>query len=148
MTRAVLIHIAFIAGVMAVGAFIGTSTVPGDWYSGLQKPFFSPPNWVFGPVWTMVYLLIGWAGARKFLYGGALGLWIAQMALNFVWSPLFFGLHMPGAALLVIALMWITIAVFIQREWARDRLSAVLFVPYLAWVTFASALNAAIVSLN
>jgi benzodiazapine receptor len=148
MMRAVLIHAAFIAGVALIGTVIGTSTVPGDWYAGLVKPWFSPPNWLFGPVWGVLYLMIGWVGARKFLYGGALALWIAQMTLNFIWSPLFFGLHMPAAALLVISLMWITIAVFIQREWARDRLSAALFLPYLAWVTFAGALNAAIVTLN
>lgn len=146
--RSVLIHLAFVVAITAIGAFIGTSTIPGDWYSGLQKPWFSPPNWVFGPAWTVLYVLIGVVGARKFLYGGPLALWIAQMALNFSWSPLFFGLQMPAAALGVISMMWILIAVFIQKEWSRDRLSALMFIPYLAWVTFAFALNAAIVALN
>lgn len=146
--RAVFTHAAFIIAVVAIGAGIGAATVPGAWYAGLVKPSFAPPNWVFGPVWTVLYILIGWVGARKWLYGGALALWIAQMVLNFIWSPLFFGLQMPAAGLLVIALMWILIAVFIQREWPRDRLSAVMFVPYLAWVSVASALNAGIVALN
>ena len=138
----------FILGVVAVGSLIGISTLPGEWYEALKKPNFTPPNWVFGPVWATLYVLIGWVGARKSLYGGAVALWWAQMALNFVWSPVFFALHMPAAALVIIALMWILIAVFIQREWMRDRSSALLFVPYLAWVTLASALNAGIVVLN
>lgn len=146
--RAVLIHAIFIIAVVAIGGGIGFATLPGEWYAGLVKPSFTPPNWVFGPVWTTLYVLIGWVGARKWLYGGALALWVAQMALNFIWSPLFFGLQMPAAALVVIALMWILIAVFIQREWSRDRLSALLFTPYLAWVSLASALNAGIVALN
>lgn len=147
MTKA-LTYAIFIIGVAALGGLIGVSTLPGEWYAGLQKPAFTPPNWVFGPVWTTLYVMIGWVGARKWLYGGAALLWWAQMALNFIWSPVFFGLQMPGVALVIIALMWILIAVFIQREWVRDRLSALLFVPYLAWVTLASALNAGIVVLN
>ncbi|SEM91844.1 TspO and MBR related proteins [Pseudorhodobacter antarcticus] len=148
MTRTVLVHLAFILAVMAAGAFIGTSTIPGEWYAGLNKPFFSPPNWVFGPVWTLIYLMIGWVGARKFLYGGARGLWGAQMVFNFAWSPVFFGLQLAGIALVIIALMWMAIVLFIRREWVADRVSALMFVPYLAWVSFATALNAAIVLLN
>lgn len=147
MNRA-LTYAAFIIGVAFMGGLIGVSTLPGEWYAGLQKPAFTPPNWVFGPVWAVLYVLIGWVGARKWLYGGSVLLWWAQLGLNFIWSPVFFGLHMPEAALVIIALMWILIAVFIRREWQRDRLSARLFVPYLAWVTLASALNTGIVALN
>jgi benzodiazapine receptor len=146
--RAIVTHIILIVGVTVIGAAIGATTQPGPWYAALEKPGFSPPNWMFGAVWTVLYIFIGWVGARKLIYGGPLALWGAQMALNFIWSPVFFGLHMPEAALVVIALMWIVVAVFIQREWSRDRLSSVLFMPYLAWVTVAGALNTAIVVLN
>ena len=143
-----LVYLAFIIGVFAIGGAIGANTVPGEWYAGLAKPWFTPPNWLFGPVWATLYVLIGWVGARKWLYGGQTGLWWAQMVLNFAWSPVFFGLHLPTTALVVIIAMWLVIAGFILREWRNDRLSALLFLPYLAWVSLASALNAAIVTLN
>lgn len=147
MARA-LTYAVFIIGVVAIGSGIGFITLPGEWYAGLAKPWFTPPNWVFGPMWTTLYVLIGWAGARKWLYGGAVRLWWGQMALNFLWSPVFFGAEQPLAALAVIVAMWSLIALFIRREWGSDRLSAVLFLPYLAWVSLATALNAAIVALN
>lgn len=148
MGRNLWVYAAFIIGVVVIGGGIGVSTLPGAWYVGLQKPGFTPPNWLFGPMWTTLYVLIGWVGARKWLYGGAARLWWAQMALNFLWSPVFFGAQQPFAALLVIVAMWAVIAGFILREWRNDRLSAVLFLPYLAWVSLATALNAAIVILN
>jgi tryptophan-rich sensory protein len=146
--RSAVIYLAFVVGVMVLGGGIGVITLPGDWYAGLAKPWFTPPNWAFGPVWTTLYALIGWVGARKWLLGGASRLWWAQMALNFLWSPVFFGLQQPLAALIVIAAMWLVIAAFIAREWHSDRLAAALFLPYLAWVSLATALNAAIVVLN
>lgn len=148
MGRNLWVYAAFIIGVVVIGGGIGVITLPGAWYVGLQKPWFTPPNWLFGPMWTTLYVLIGWVGARKWLYGGAARLWWAQMALNFLWSPVFFGAQQPFAALLVIVAMWAVIAGFILREWRNDRLSAVLFLPYLAWVSLATALNAAIVILN
>lgn len=148
MGRNLWVYAAFIIGVVVIGGGIGVITLPGAWYVGLQKPGFTPPNWLFGPMWTTLYVLIGWVGARKWLYGGAARLWWAQMALNFLWSPVFFGAQQPFAALLVIVAMWAVIAGFILREWRNDRLSAVLFLPYLAWVSLATALNAAIVILN
>jgi translocator protein len=146
--RNLLVYAAFIIGVVVIGGGIGFITLPGEWYVGLAKPWFTPPNWLFGPMWTTLYVLIGWAGARKWLYGGAARLWWVQMALNFLWSPVFFGAQQPFAALLVIVAMWAVIAAFILREWRGDRLSALLFLPYLAWVSLATALNAAIVVLN
>ncbi|MDN5785926.1 TspO/MBR family protein [Pseudorhodobacter sp.] len=141
-------YAAFILGVVAIGSLIGVATLPGEWYAGLNKPGFTPPNWVFGPMWTALYVLIGWAGARKWIYGGAQALWWSQMVLNFLWSPVFFGLNMPVAAVVVIVLTWAAIAAFILREWNSDRTSAALFMPYLAWVTLATALNIGIVVLN
>jgi len=148
MIRTVVTYGVFVAAVVVIGAAIGINTVPGEWYATLVKPWFSPPNWLFGPVWTVLYILIGCVGARKWMYGGAVGLWWGQMALNFLWSPVFFLAHQPFAALLVIVGMWLLIALFIRREWNSDRLSAVMFLPYLAWVSLATALNAAIVVLN
>jgi benzodiazapine receptor len=148
MIRTAITYGVFVAAVVMIGAAIGINTVPGEWYATLVKPWFSPPNWLFGPVWTVLYILIGCVGARKWMYGGAVGLWWGQMALNFLWSPVFFLAHQPFAALLVIVGMWLLIALFIRREWNSDRLSAVMFLPYLAWVSLATALNAAIVVLN
>ncbi|MBL4918062.1 TspO/MBR family protein [Szabonella alba] len=143
-----IIQIAGAVVIVALGALIGTSFTPGAWYEGLTKPFFTPARWVFGPVWSVLYAIIGWVGARKFLYGGARGLWAAQMVVNFLWTPVFFGMQMPLAALAVIAVLWSLILAFILREWRADRISALLFLPYLAWVSLATALNAAIVLLN
>jgi len=141
----------FVAAVLAVGLAIGFLTAPGEWYVSLQKPSFNPPNWVFGPAWTILYLLIGIAGYRIWLAradGTAAKLWFAQMALNFAWSPVFFGLHLTGLALAIIALLLLAIIAFIVAAWRQDRAAALLFVPYAAWVAFATCLNAAIVALN
>jgi benzodiazapine receptor len=145
---AILVHAAFPIGVLAVGALIGSASAPGPWYSSLEKPWFTPPGWVFGPVWTVLYLLIGWVGARKWLSGGHRALWALQMALNFAWSPVFFGLQRPRAALAIIVGLLVTIALFIFGEWRRDPLSARLFLPYAAWVSLATCLNVGIVVLN
>lgn len=144
----VAVHLGMIALVLGVGIAIGTTVRPGDWYGTLNKAWFTPPPAVFGPVWTVLYVLIGIVGARKALYGGAQGLWLLQMAANFAWSPVFFGLQQPLWALPIIGVMWLSILAFIVVEWRRDRISALMFVPYLAWVSVASALNIAIVVLN
>jgi tryptophan-rich sensory protein len=130
------------------GLLIGASFTPGAWYAALQKPWFTPAPWVFGPVWAVLYVLIGWVGGRVFLRGGPVGLWLAQMALNFLWSPVFFGLQRPEAGLAVIAALWLAVAAFVAVAWRRDRVSAVLFLPYLAWVTLAGSVNAGVVALN
>lgn len=146
--RKVVVHLAAILIVFAVGTGLGVTFRPGSWYEALEKPWFTPPGWVFGPVWTVLYVMIGWAGARKLLYGGQRALWVGQMALNWSWSAVFFGLHLPIGGLLVILAMLAFILAFIVREWQADRLSAMLFLPYAAWVTLASAVNAGVVWLN
>jgi benzodiazapine receptor len=141
----------FLLLVMGGGIAIGTLTAPGDWYANLAKPPFNPPNWIFGPVWSVLYLIIAWVGWRLWQRGerGTLmKLWFAQMGLNFLWSPAFFALQMPALALVIILCLVLTLVLFIQTAWRPDRTSALLFVPYLAWVGFASVLNAAIVYLN
>ena len=132
------------------GLVIGFVTRPGEWYEMLQKPLFQPPSWLFAPVWTTLYILIGIAGWRVWRAGlpRAQALWWGQLALNFAWSPLFFAAHLIAPALAVIITLLLVILAFIARTWPRDRLSAVLFLPYAAWVGFASALNGAIWALN
>jgi translocator protein len=145
-------YVIFIALVLGIGIAIGFYNLPGIWYQSLAKPPFNPPNWVFGPAWSILYVLIGIAGARTWLRepGASAGmrLWVGQMLLNFLWSPVFFGLQLPKAALPIIVLMLVLILAFIRNRWSRDRLAALSFVPYAAWVGFASLLNASIVYLN
>lgn len=141
----------FILVVVGGGSLIGASNVPGEWYAGLAKPSFNPPNWIFAPVWTLLYVLIAVAGWRiwsRTRTGGAMTAWWLQLGLNFIWSPVFFTLHNTGAALVVIVALLSTILVFIALTFDRDRLASLLFVPYAAWVAFATLLNASIWWLN
>ncbi|MBV9557203.1 MAG: tryptophan-rich sensory protein [Pseudolabrys sp.] len=148
--KRLLIPIAFIAGVVGIGMLIGSTTRPDGWYAALAKPSFNPPNWVFAPVWSLLYVLIAIAGARTFERGPArdIALWFGQMALNFAWTPMFFGLHQPRAALAVIVALLAAILAFIAVREKADRISALLFAPYALWVASATLLNASIVILN
>ncbi len=142
---------AFLVLVLGGGLLLGYLTAPAAWYAGLAKPSFTPPGWVFGPAWTLLYIAIALAGWRVWQRdrgGAAMKLWAAQLVLNFLWSPVFFGAHRIGLALVVILLLLATILAFIARTWPRDRAAAGLFVPYALWVAFASTLNAAIFALN
>jgi translocator protein len=135
---------------VAAAALFGTQFEPGAWHAGLQKPAWNPPNWVFGPVWSLLYVLIAIAGwlawrARDRLL---LALWGVQLLLNALWSWLFFGLRLPFVALADIVLLLLVIIAFIVVAWPRERAAAWLFMPYAAWVGFATALNAAIALLN
>lgn len=143
--------ILFLALVLGGGLVLGYLTSPGEWYAGLDKASFNPPAWLFGPVWTVLYILIaiaGWLVWQHDRAGGPMKLWWAQLALNFLWTPVFFGAHQPGLALAVILLLLAAILGFIATTWRVHRLAAWLFAPYAAWVAFASVLNAAIVALN
>jgi translocator protein len=133
------------------GLLIGFVTRPDEWYITLSKPWFTPPNSVFGPVWTLLYVMIAIAGWRMFMrdpLGAAITVWTIALALNFAWSPIFFRLHRPATALFVILALLAMIIAFIALSWPRDALSALLFAPYAAWVFFATILNAAIWRLN
>ncbi|MCZ8177571.1 MAG: tryptophan-rich sensory protein [Rhizobium sp.] len=147
----ILSYILFIGFVVGAGLIAGLTNMPGDWYQSLQKPFFNPPSWLFGPVWTTLYVMIGVAGARiwqRAPKSAAMQLWFAQMAFNLMWSPAFFGLQNPELALVVIAGMLATIIAFMVKAKPIDRISTLLFVPYLAWVSFASVLNLSLAWLN
>lgn len=141
----------FLIVVVGGGIIIGVVTAPGAWYADLIKPPFNPPNWVFGPVWTVLYICIAIAGWRIWLRqpgGWVLKLWAAQLALNFIWSPTFFSAHRMDIALGIIILMLITIIAFIVKARSQDALAALLFLPYAAWVAFAAILNGALLYLN
>jgi len=140
--------ILFIVVVMGGGIVIGTQTAPAEWFDALIKPSFNPPSWLFAPVWTLLYLCIAVAAWRVWPDGPMRRIWVAQLVLNFAWSPIFFVAHLMGLALCVILLLLVTILIFIARAWEQDRVAAVLFVPYAAWVGFASALNGAFLWLN
>ena len=146
-----LVLLGFLVLVLGGGLAIGFLNAPGAWYAGLAKPSFNPPGWVFAPVWTVLYVLIavaGWRVWRQDPGGWPMRLWWLQLALNFVWSPLFFAAHRIGLALVVILLLLGVIASFIAMTWRNERLAAWLFAPYAVWVAFASVLNAAIFALN
>ncbi|WMT88300.1 tryptophan-rich sensory protein [Pelagibacterium sp. 26DY04] len=149
--RALLTLALFLIIVIGVGALIGSQTAPGLWYAGLEKPPFNPPDWVFAPVWFALYVLIAIAGWRTFLAAPlslAMGLWLVQMLLNWTWSPAFFMAENLWLGMVVIVPMLVVIVAFVAERWNRDRVSALLFVPYAAWVAFATLLNASLAILN
>jgi translocator protein len=141
----------FVALVLGGGTVIGLMTLPGGWYAGLAKPPFNPPNWIFAPVWTVLYIMVavaGWRTWQRVPRSAAMMAWFVQLTLNFIWSPVFFGAHRPGAALVIVTALLAAILAFIVASWPRDRAAALLFVPYAAWVAFATVLNGAIWYLN
>jgi translocator protein len=146
-----------IAPVVAASILGNIATLPNipGWYAGLAKPWFNPPNWVFGPAWTTLYAMMAVAFYRilqlpDFIPGRkiAIGLFLAQITLNAAWSWAFFAANSPLAGLIVVIAMWLTIAATLIQFWKLDRTAGALLIPYLAWVSFASVLNAAIWRLN
>lgn len=132
---------------------IGAAFPPGDWYAGLDKPSWNPPNWLFGPVWTTLYIMIGVAGWRIFqrverVPSAELAAWGVQLVLNAMWSWLFFGLKLTGVALVEILLLWGAILTTLLLFRRRDKVASWLMAPYLAWVSFASLLNFELWRLN
>jgi len=140
-------------GVGIVGAGF-TAPAIADWYRSLERPSWTPPDWLFGPVWIALYALMAVAAWLVWRQGRVPGVWTAgalfgvQLALNAIWTPIFFGLRQPGWALLDILLLWAAILLTLVA-FARVRpLAAGLLAPYLAWVTYAGALNFALWRLN
>lgn len=138
---------------VAMTSGVANSYGLATWHPSLVKPSFNPPNWVFGPVWTILYGMIAVAGARLVLSPAsdkepALALYAAQLVLNAAWSWVFFYGQAIGAAVTVILAMWLAILGTIVFGWTKDRLASLLLIPYLAWVSFAAVLNIAIWRLN
>lgn len=134
--------------VVGVGSAFATMGAVRDWYPSLVRPSFAPPSWVFGPVWTALYLMMGVAAFLVWQRGLArpdvrlaLGLFVAQLVLNGLWSILFFGMRSPGLAFVEIVALWVLIVLTLWTFWRVSPLAGGLLVPYLAWVTFAAALN-------
>lgn len=130
-----------------------TAASVGSWYAGLAKPSWNPPAWVFGPVWTVLYVMMavaGWLVWRRPGAASRLALrWFGvQLVLNVGWSAVFFGLRMPGLAFVEILALWLAIVATLTSSWGVSRLAGILLVPYLLWVSFAVALNFAIWRLN
>jgi benzodiazapine receptor len=147
---------AFVAACLGIGALgaVATASSVGTWYRDLNKPAFTPPAWVFGPVWTLLYVMIAVAGWRVWRVrdtGGrkaALTVYAAQLALNLAWSFVFFRARMIAAAFADIVLLLAAVVVSLGLFWRVDRLAGSLLVPYALWVAFATVLNFALWRLN
>jgi translocator protein len=137
-----------------VAASPGAIFSPGEWYERLIKPSWRPPNWLFGPVWTVLYVVIaisGWLVWRETGFDGTtipLAVFAVQLLLNAAWTPIFFGIHQPGWAFLEIIILWWSICATIVLFYPIHGAAAWLLIPYLFWVTFAAALNFAVWRLN
>lgn len=149
-----LVLAGFVALCLAVAAFGGWITAASvvDWYPTLNKPEWNPPSWIFGPVWTTLYIMMAVAAWLVWKQGAgtsfALGLFFAQLALNSLWSILFFGARSPALALLDIAALWVALALTIHAFFKRSKPAGWLLIPYIAWVSFAAVLNFRIWQLN
>jgi translocator protein len=144
----VLLILCFV--VAGVGGLATAPSIP-NWYAGLAKPSWTPPGWIFGPVWSVLYLSMAVAAWLVWRRGDAvvpMTLFGIQLFFNAAWSWLFFWLHSPGAAFIDIALLWMAIMATMAVFWRRSTLAGILFVPYLIWASFAAVLNLAIWRLN
>jgi translocator protein len=150
---AIAILLVFVA-IAFLPAMVGSAFPPDSWYESLNKPSWDPPRWLFGPVWTVLYALIGYAGYLAWSSSiaatryRAFSIYTVQLLLNALWSPLFFGYHSPGLALLNIWAQWIAIALNIGTFYRIKPAAGLLLLPYLLWVSFALILNGAIWLLN
>jgi benzodiazapine receptor len=141
-------------GICFAVAGLSSRYMPAEWYRLLQKPSWTPPNYLFGPVWTFLYASMGvaawlvWKQAGFSGAGLALGLFFGQLVLNGLWTWIFFGLQKPGLAFADIAILWAMILATMIAFWQKQPVAGMLFIPYLAWVSYASALNYAIWRLN
>ncbi len=148
-----LASLALPLGIGAIAGLFTADAVP-EWYETLNKPSFNPPNWLFGPVWTSLYLLLGislfliWKQSESKERNIAILVFLLQLALNFAWSFIFFYFNMIGLALIEIILLWISIIITLIMFYKIKPLAAYINLPYLMWVTFATILNASYYLLN
>jgi tryptophan-rich sensory protein len=158
--RSRLVAAGALVGFIALAQLAGLIGIPftdratGGWYDQLDRPWFNPPNWVFGPVWTTLYVLIGVAAWRVWRSADASGRttalewWAVQLVLNAAWTPLFFGARALWVAAIEIVVLWVAIVCTIGAFRRLDTVAAWLMVPYLAWVSFAAVLNISIALMN
>ncbi len=143
--------LAVFAALVVLAAYTGAQFLPGDWYAALNKPTWTPSNWVFPVVWPILYVIIavaGWLAWRAAGWSPAIIVWGVGLFFNGLWSYLMFGRHEISIALADIALLWLAIVAFIAAAWHVERRASYLYLPYLAWVSFAAALNFAIWRMN
>jgi translocator protein len=147
----------FFTYLAACGAAAATGAMfqPGDWYRGLSKPVWTPPDWVFPVAWTFLYLSMSYAAARVAALSGttpgtgqALAFWSVQIALNTLWTPIFFGLRKMKAGLVVVGLLWLAVGATMIAFFRIDWIAGALMVPYLVWATIATALNRSVLVRN
>lgn len=145
---ALLIFLVLSFGASTTGILFG----PGEWYDSLERPFFAPPNWLFGPAWSVFYTLMAIAAMLAWRQVGlrsrAMAWWFIQLILNALWTPVFFGLQSPGLGLLEITFMWIAILICLLQFRKVSKAAFWFMLPYLGWVTFAWILNAGFWWLN
>jgi tryptophan-rich sensory protein len=150
---ALAVALAASATAQGLGTWLTSRSVT-TWYPTLVKPAWTPPGWVFGPAWTVLYVLMAfaawlvWQERARYPAGRALTLYAAQLVLNVTWSGLFFGLRSPGAGLVGISVLWVAIVATMAAFWRVHRLATWLLAPYLAWVSYAVSLNGALWWLN
>lgn len=154
MKRPVTIQIAGGIGLLLLtfaAPAIGLQWPPGEWYHGINKPSWNPPGWIFGPVWSVLYLMMAAAAFlvwRKEGWSRAMNAWLVQLVFNAAWTPLFFGAQRIDWACTCIIAMWFAILVTILCYWKTSKVAAWLMVPYLGWVSFATVLNATLWVMN
>jgi len=148
-----LISILIVFSFGFIGSLFTTPSI-ATWYAFINKPLFSPPNWIFAPVWTLLYILMGisafliWKKRDNLKTKQALIFYGIQLILNALWSIIFFGMHNPGLAFLEIIILWLFILITLIKFYKINKTAGILFIPYLLWVSFASILNYAIWMLN
>lgn len=145
-----LLFSVFMAGCLSA-ASSGAIFEPGKWYESLQKPRWTPPNWLFPVAWTALYVLMAWAATRVAMAEGiglAMAFWALQLSLNTLWTPVFFGLRRIRAGMVVVSALWLSVAATAVVFFTIDRMAGMLLLPYLAWVSVAAALNFSIMRRN
>jgi len=145
-----LIFVILLAACFAAGT-TGGLFPPGEWYERLDKPPWTPPDWLFPVAWTILYVCMAAAGARVALLPGgglAMALWALQIALNGLWTPVFFGLKKIRLGMMVLGALWVSVALTLVALWLQDWVAGALFAPYLLWVSIAGALNLSVMRRN
>lgn len=145
------VSLAVFLALVAVTSVTGAQFRPGAWYDALAKPAWTPPDWVFPVTWTVLYVMIaiaGWLVYERQGFGAALAVWFVALLLNGLWSYLMFGQRQIGLAAGDLTALWIAVLAFIILTWPEVRAASLLFVPYLAWISYAGALNLAILRMN
>jgi benzodiazapine receptor len=132
----------------AAAAATGAMIKPDQWYATLNKPRWTPPGWVFPVVWTSLYILMAASATRVAGHGQSTALWSVQIALNTLWTPIFFGLHRMRSALIVMGFLWAAVAATMVSFFSVDWIAGLMFVPYLIWVSIAATLNYTVVRMN